>query len=455
MTAIGDGLLRDNETVETVTLPETVAGIGDNAFAGMTNLTAINLETTATETIGAGAFQGTASLTELTLPQTTVAIGDAAFAGSGIESITLPEKVETLGDGAFAGCENLAAVRIESKELAVTSADAFAGLPADTVLEAPEGSLAAYFFSMSEPDQPREHVPVLTEDCVLPDAKEASLNTTDGQIAPTEEAVLTIGDASADADYVVIVEGESGIEEVIERRGGLTSRAAGLTVSLGRRAAGSYTVRYTVNERDGEGWTQLTHKDLVVSDEAPVQIGSIRYRREADGTLTAVGAAEEAAAYVIPQTAQYDGETCEVRAIAGGAFPKAEVSVTVPKSVRSVAKDAIPAGARVTAQENSPAWFYGKAYGWNLAADPAGAVATMTLPAAAAEVKAGAFRGTAAECVILPAGCAVEDGAFAECGGLLVIAFRGPAGSCGAAMAPDGVLIVNAGAAGALTGVSF
>ncbi len=70
----------------TFAVPEDVAAIGNEAFAGC------------------------ALLTNVVLPDGLARIGDWAFDSSGLKSIRLPDGVTSLGEGAFSGCAALATV---------------------------------------------------------------------------------------------------------------------------------------------------------------------------------------------------------------------------------------------------------------------------------------------------------------------------------------------------------
>ena len=61
-----------------VSLPETLTAIGNNAFAKCPNLRSVELPETVT-TIGKGAFASCQRLTSVTLPTTLTEIGDYAF----------------------------------------------------------------------------------------------------------------------------------------------------------------------------------------------------------------------------------------------------------------------------------------------------------------------------------------------------------------------------------------
>lgn len=97
------GTFRGCAALTTVTLPASIATIGDGAFDGCSNLTTITAS--GVTTIGADAFRG---CTKLTAQPAGSTIGDGAFAQSGLVSATLSDR--TVGVGVCAGCASLKSV---------------------------------------------------------------------------------------------------------------------------------------------------------------------------------------------------------------------------------------------------------------------------------------------------------------------------------------------------------
>lgn len=116
-----------------VTIPDSVKGLGDNAFDNCTQLLTVTVPEGVTE-IGASAFNGCRQLRSVSLPKTLCSIGESAFIGcdllsavtfadstdglteipknafrSCIEltSVNVPESVTSFGDFAFFGCWKL------------------------------------------------------------------------------------------------------------------------------------------------------------------------------------------------------------------------------------------------------------------------------------------------------------------------------------------------------------
>ena len=94
------------DVLTSITLPEGITSIGDDAFSICTGLTSIDLSNcTSLTSIGTEAFYNCTSLTSITLPEGLTSIGRSAFEGcSSLTSITLPEGFTSVGYNAFSGC---------------------------------------------------------------------------------------------------------------------------------------------------------------------------------------------------------------------------------------------------------------------------------------------------------------------------------------------------------------
>ncbi|MFQ8923071.1 MAG: leucine-rich repeat protein, partial [Clostridium paraputrificum] len=119
---IGQNAFRDNRTITSIEIPDSVTTIEDYAFKGTSSLTNVTLGKGITiirrfafsnsgitsieipdsvTTIERYAFNGTSSLTNVTLGNGLETIGNSAFENSGITSIEIPDSVTTIEDYAF------------------------------------------------------------------------------------------------------------------------------------------------------------------------------------------------------------------------------------------------------------------------------------------------------------------------------------------------------------------
>ena len=92
-------------------IPNSVAGIG-SAFYGCSGLTSITIPNSVTR-IGNNAFRGCSGLTSITIPNSVTSIGSYAFAYcSGLTSVTIPNSVTGIGSYAFYHCSGLTSITI-------------------------------------------------------------------------------------------------------------------------------------------------------------------------------------------------------------------------------------------------------------------------------------------------------------------------------------------------------
>ena len=102
------------ETLERVTLPDSLWSVGNGAFYGCRSLTEVGLPA-GLRTIGRNAFSFCKSLASVALPGKLTTIGNSAFeACTALRSVTLPASLQTLGEKAFFNCTNLKTVTVKN-----------------------------------------------------------------------------------------------------------------------------------------------------------------------------------------------------------------------------------------------------------------------------------------------------------------------------------------------------
>ena len=117
VTAIGMNAFRDNSTLRSITIPDSVTSIGNSVFWGCTNLRSITLPNTVSS-LGEYAFYNCSNLTSVNIPNGISEIGSSTFMYcSSLESITIPLSVTYIAAYAFIQCTSLESVTIESSDI--------------------------------------------------------------------------------------------------------------------------------------------------------------------------------------------------------------------------------------------------------------------------------------------------------------------------------------------------
>ena len=146
ITRIGDCAF-DGLGITSITIPDSVTSIGNDAFGDCENLTDITIPDSVTS-IGEGAFRNCKSLTSITIPCSVTSIGDYTFYGcKSLTSITIPCSVTSIGYKAFCFCENLTNITIPDSVTSIGD-DAFYYCASLTSITIPNGvtSIGDYTF---------------------------------------------------------------------------------------------------------------------------------------------------------------------------------------------------------------------------------------------------------------------------------------------------------------------
>ena len=103
-----------NQSIRSVTIPNSVTSIGNYAFAFCSGLTSVTIGSGVTS-IGDSAFTSCSGLTSVTIGSGVTSIGDGAFQDcAGLTSVTIPSSVTIIGNNAFQDCKGLSSMTIGS-----------------------------------------------------------------------------------------------------------------------------------------------------------------------------------------------------------------------------------------------------------------------------------------------------------------------------------------------------
>ena len=112
VTSIGDGAFSLCTSLQSITIPNSVTSIGDEAFYCCKSLQSITIPNSVTS-IGDSTFYWCESLQSVTIPNSVTKIGDYAFHWcESLQSVTIPNSVTSIGDNAFCGCKSLQSITI-------------------------------------------------------------------------------------------------------------------------------------------------------------------------------------------------------------------------------------------------------------------------------------------------------------------------------------------------------
>ncbi len=115
VTAIGWSVLHKNDTVTSVTIPDSVTVLNDEVFQGRKKLKTVKLSKNIKE-IPKNAFIRCESLESIEIPEGVTAIGYCAFHScSSLKSVILPDSVNYCDRNAFNGCKSLPEVEYRGK----------------------------------------------------------------------------------------------------------------------------------------------------------------------------------------------------------------------------------------------------------------------------------------------------------------------------------------------------
>jgi len=112
VTSIGDSAFASCESLISITIPSSVTSIGKYAFSSCDKLANVNIPSSVSN-IKEYTFSNCAKLTSVTIPNSVTNIGDMAFIGcSSLTGIIIPNSVTGIGQYSFSACTNLTSAAI-------------------------------------------------------------------------------------------------------------------------------------------------------------------------------------------------------------------------------------------------------------------------------------------------------------------------------------------------------
>ena len=224
VTSIGGHAFRGCSTrLASVTIPNSVTSIGDEAFLNCNGITSVTIPNSVTN-IGDAVFQHCYGLTRVTIGNGVTSIGGNAFYDcSSLASVVIGNSVTSIGENAFKGCSALASVVIPNSVTSIEWA-AFSGCSGLTSVEIPNsvtsigneafyGAIKAVFDITAETPATLDGSNVFASSAafVVPDAfvnaYKAAWSNYAAQIAGKNDVCVTVN--------AVAKNGTSGIMEVI------------------------------------------------------------------------------------------------------------------------------------------------------------------------------------------------------------------------------------------------
>ena len=134
VTGIGSAAFRNCSSLASITIPDGVTSIEDYTFSSCSSLTSVTIGNSVTS-IGNRAFSDCSSLTSITIPNRVTSIGYYAFGDcSSLTSIAIPNSVTSIGDRAFSDCSSLVSVTMLATTPPSVGSYVFDSIASDAVL---------------------------------------------------------------------------------------------------------------------------------------------------------------------------------------------------------------------------------------------------------------------------------------------------------------------------------
>ena len=141
-------IFMDGKEITDLVIPNGVTSIGDYAFNQCSGLTSVTIPNSVTS-IGEGAFSGCSGLTSVTIGNGVTSIGEYAFLKcSGLTSIEIPNSVTSIENIAFGNCSGLTSITIPNSVTNIGN-NAFGGCSGLTKVTLNSNAIASKSYNLS------------------------------------------------------------------------------------------------------------------------------------------------------------------------------------------------------------------------------------------------------------------------------------------------------------------
>lgn len=251
--------------VETITIPDSVANIGEGAFSEIRSLKNITLPKGVTS-IPDYAFTGCENLKQVVFPEGMKSIGESAFSACrSLETVTLPDSLRNIDFSAFSSCSSLRSISFP-KSLEIIGEDAFLGCKNLKNAEFSEGlRLISEGAFVNCSSLERINLPVST--------KEIGQNAFSG--CDSLKKIIYAGSKTARKKMLVIGQGNTQLlQSVITYSNGKSETFAPKKGTKLKNGSNTYQIKTDVSEA---AFVKTTAKTAKVTVPAYATIDGIRY----------------------------------------------------------------------------------------------------------------------------------------------------------------------------------
>lgn len=182
------------ESLETLTIGDGIAGVGNYAFAECTKLANISISDSVA-VIGKYAFYGCSRISTFNFPLSVINLGSNAFQGCAmLESLKIPASLSNIGNDAFKDCTSLSNIMMLADMPPQLGSGVFANVSESFQINVPESAVTNYktYWSAHE-----SKISAYISEAMIIEAKGFDINVAEDAmsiILPNATAMFTFGD---------------------------------------------------------------------------------------------------------------------------------------------------------------------------------------------------------------------------------------------------------------------